>query len=354
MKEPVILLYSGGYDSFIAALKLKKENYNVTLFFIDYGQVSSVESIYAEFSAKFLNLCLIKTNITGVFKYDKDSLLLYGKTVFGLNEELCNRNLVFLTVVCNYAISHKINKIAIAVDGFESSYKDASRNFIALVENVFKISANPDIEILLPVANYEKWQLMEYADLNGVLKESFEYTFSCLLNGSKKHDWGVGCGDCVSCKAREINFNFYNQSKKGLCIEGIVFDNISIVDINKLKHNYFWVFDKFVYIAELYIGLIKFDDKKFRKIKNELELIQPIFISTIFDVWESPLKFISVIYPRIINKNVIKGFIYVRDNVVYDMSYSDSLIKKQTVLFTKDSTTAEIISSINNYNAKNF
>lgn len=84
------------------------------------------------------------------------------------------------------------------VEGANSGYRDCSREYIDLKQQILRIDfGNPHFEIRTPLVHMTKCESLEVADRLGVLDFLLEETISCY-EGLPKH----GCGSCPACKLR--------------------------------------------------------------------------------------------------------------------------------------------------------
>lgn len=105
--------------------------------------------------------------------------------------------------------AEKIYMGVIEVESANSGYRDCSRHYMDLMENILRIDLdNPRFEILTPVVKMTKCQTMALADNLGVLDYLLKETVTCY-EGIR----GRGCESCPACKLRNEGIDHYMTSK---------------------------------------------------------------------------------------------------------------------------------------------
>lgn len=118
------------------------------------------------------------------------------------------RNLVFMSIALSYAESHDFDYIILGGNLEESgAYPDNEyifqKKFNDLIPN--SVNLNKQIEILTPVANLMKKEIVE---LGLKLKTPYELTWSCYESGDKH------CGKCGPCMMRKTAFLLNGEKDK--------------------------------------------------------------------------------------------------------------------------------------------
>ena len=203
MNKTAIVLLSGGLDSLVSIAKSNRKVVAGIIF--DYGQCAfKKEKQAAEKISKFygFGLTVIKldwlkeivnnglTNPDKTFKIkdfnNKKELLTSMKSVW-----VPNRNALFINIAGAYCEAKNIDSIIIGANIEEGeTFKDNTKEFIDNANNLLKYSTNTEIEVIAPLINLDKNEIIkEGIKLNAPL----EFIYSCY-KGSKKH-----CGECESC-----------------------------------------------------------------------------------------------------------------------------------------------------------
>ncbi|MBO8161097.1 MAG: 7-cyano-7-deazaguanine synthase [Thermosipho sp. (in: Bacteria)] len=192
MKEKVIVLNSGGFDSVVLIKWLAQQKYDIVSIFFDYEQRNvkqereKARKVAKEVKAEHIEIKLPK------FEWSNNSL--YDKSL-GIdikNQYIHMRNLIFLSYAISVAESKKINKIYSAIiNARENTYSDTSIKFI----NAFNDFVNKfGIEFKTPFSELSKVHLGYIARVLDIKKNDF---FSC----NTPKDNGEPCGKCGDCKS---------------------------------------------------------------------------------------------------------------------------------------------------------
>ncbi len=197
-----IILLSAGLDSLVS-LGLKKDELNIELALtFDYGQKAAEKEIQAsEKICKYYNIKHEVITLDWLKNITKTSLVSNEEVPAG--DELKspeksaksvwvpNRNGLFLNIAGAYADSYGYKYILIGANKEEAqTFPDNTADFINSVNEEFKYSTLEKPEIIAPLINYNKNDIVMLALKN---KLPLELTMSCY-NGGDKH-----CGICESC-----------------------------------------------------------------------------------------------------------------------------------------------------------
>lgn len=197
-----IILLSAGLDSLVS-LGLKKDELNIELALtFDYGQKAAEKEIQAsEKICKYYNIKHEVITLNWLKNITKTSLVSNEEVPAG--DELKspeksakavwvpNRNGLFLNIAGAYADSYGYKYILIGANKEEAqTFPDNTADFINSVNEEFKYSTLEKPEIIAPLINYNKNDIVMLALKN---KLPLELTMSCY-NGGDKH-----CGICESC-----------------------------------------------------------------------------------------------------------------------------------------------------------
>ena len=220
-KKSALVLLSGGLDSAVS-VPLSECDIKLGVIF-DYGQNAfkeekkAAEKIakYYKFPLKEIKLDWLKDILSNglsdsnkIFKLknlkNKNSLEKSMKSVW-----VPNRNALFINIAASICETENIEAIIIGANKEEGkTFKDNTKSFINRCNSLLKYSTNKKIEVLAPLINLNKSEIVKKAlDLNIPL----EYIFSCYKSGGKH------CGECESCihlKTALENNKAYDLIKK--------------------------------------------------------------------------------------------------------------------------------------------
>ncbi|TMP78417.1 7-cyano-7-deazaguanine synthase QueC [Pseudoalteromonas phenolica] len=212
MSEKVVVIYSGGMDSYTVLNKAIKSGFDVYALSFNYGQrhVKELEvaaSVCADLNVhhKVVDISAINQLIGGSSltddievpegHYEEESM---KSTV------VPNRNMILLSLAVGYAVSLKANKVFYgAHSGDHAIYPDCRPEFVEKMTDVCRIANYEEVEIVCPYLTNSK-----IAILTDGLKMGLDYsnTWTCY-NGREK-----ACGKCGACQERLEAFSLNNAS----------------------------------------------------------------------------------------------------------------------------------------------
>lgn len=210
-KERVLVIASGGLDSTVAATKLLREGYEVTLLHFNYyHKAEEREREAVRKIAEYLNVPLIEVN-TDLFKMIGNSTLLKGggeivkdrKGEEGAefaHEWVPARNAIFFAVALAIAESKGFDAIASGINLEEAgAYPDNEMEFVRKFQQLSPYATAPNkvVKILMPVGNLVKHEIVK---LGIEIGAPLHLTWSCY-EGGQKH-----CGKCGPCYMRKMAF----------------------------------------------------------------------------------------------------------------------------------------------------
>lgn len=190
MKE-VIVLISGGIDSFVMTYLLMRRNFCIYPLFVDYGHLSAKEELAAtERICEFLNIqSPLVVKINGL-----SNLVSCGLTKGSIESDFFpSRNILLLTVASSIAQSRGIHAIALGIIGSGRSFPDSTLEFARAAERFLSTFSNFKIIIFTPLSSVSKVDIVSFAKREGL---PLEITYSCQ-KGGEEH-----CGVCPSCRER--------------------------------------------------------------------------------------------------------------------------------------------------------
>ncbi len=202
MSEKVVVIYSGGMDSFTVlhrALREGKAPYALTF---DYGQRHKKEIDYAARVCDSLNVPHKVVDISAINQLIGGSALTSDIEVpAGHYEEpsmkqtvVPNRNMILLSMAVGYAVSLEAEKVYYgAHSGDHAIYPDCRPEFVQRMNDVCGIANYTPVEIVTPYLDVSKTAI-----LTDGLNMGLDYgqTWTCY-NGREK-----ACGSCGACQER--------------------------------------------------------------------------------------------------------------------------------------------------------
>ncbi len=172
----VLILCSGGVDSTTLIPYYQDTDFEMKLFWVEYGQNSaSMENLAVSRISKHYGLELIKLK-SGIKKPYKIGFEYQGRNLFLVS-------LALLMFPYDYGI------ISAGIR-FNFDYSDCSEPFVSQIKSMVEFLSNGRIGVDLPLVNSAKTAILEYC----VLKEvPLEATYSCEQGNPSP------CNTCPSC-----------------------------------------------------------------------------------------------------------------------------------------------------------
>lgn len=193
-----IILLSGGLDSLVS-LGLCKDKYNIELALtFDYGQKSANYEInaskticrYYKIEHKVIKLDWLK-EITHTSLVSSDEIPKGISETSALSVWVPNRNGLFLNIAGCFADGENYNSVIIGANREEGeTFPDNTEEFIRRVNLEFEYSTCKKPEVIAPLINLNKNDIVKQALENGI---PLNLVRSCY-SGGEKH-----CGICESC-----------------------------------------------------------------------------------------------------------------------------------------------------------
>ncbi len=223
MKKNAIVVHSGGMDSSIC-LKLALDEFgadNVLSLSFTYNQRHANEIEQAAKIAAHFNVDHLILNIDCLAEITENSLtnhsvkILKKPELIKFNESpnslVVGRNGLMARIAAIHAHklgSHCIFMGVIEVEACNSGYRDCSRSYMDLMENILRIDLDdPYFKIRTPIVFMTKKETMELAASLGVLDYLLEETITCY-EGVR----GKGCEVCPACMLRNAGLKEYLES----------------------------------------------------------------------------------------------------------------------------------------------
>lgn len=208
MKKKAIVIHSGGMDSSICLALAMREfgKENVLSLSFAYGQRHSPEleraaKICREWGVDHIQLkvdCLSAITENALMN---SSIPMAQEKGQAPNTLVVGRNGLMARLGAIHAQhlgAHCIYMGVIEVEGSNSGYRDCSRHYMDLEQEVLRLDLdNPHFEIRTPIVKLSKKQTMELAHNLGILPFLLEETITCYKGIPQK-----GCTVCPSCKLR--------------------------------------------------------------------------------------------------------------------------------------------------------
>lgn len=218
MVQKVVVIFSGGMDSFTVLNMAVKDGYEVHALSFNYGQRHSKELDYASRACKILGVAHKIIDISAINELIGGSSLTSDVDIpeGHYAEEsmkstvVPNRNMILLSMAVGYAVSLDANKVYYgAHSGDHDIYPDCRPEFVERMNDVCAIANYEKIEIVSPFLYQSKIDILT-AGLNMGL--DYGLTWTCY-NGREK-----ACGKCGACQERLEAF------EKNDCIDPLFYE----------------------------------------------------------------------------------------------------------------------------------
>ena len=218
MVQKVVVIFSGGMDSFTVLNMAVKDGYEVHALSFNYGQRHSKELDYASRACKILGVAHKIIDISAINELIGGSSLTSDVDIpeGHYAEEsmkstvVPNRNMILLSMAVGYTVSLDANKVYYgAHSGDHDIYPDCRPEFVERMNDVCAIANYEKIEIVSPFLYQSKIDILT-AGLNMGL--DYGLTWTCY-NGREK-----ACGKCGACQERLEAF------EKNDCIDPLSYE----------------------------------------------------------------------------------------------------------------------------------
>lgn len=203
MKKKALVSHSGGMDSSIC-LRLAIQKFgseNVLSVGFDYGQRHREEMEAAQKICRDWNVQRVVLDLNCLSKITTDSLTCHQMNVTEGNTLVVGRNglMAKLSAIHAHDLGAELVYLGVmGVEGAHAGYRDCSRQYIDLVENVVRHDLdNPNFAFVTPLVDLTKAESLQIAKDLGILEYLWVNTVTCYL-GIK----GTGCKKCPGCRVR--------------------------------------------------------------------------------------------------------------------------------------------------------
>ena len=206
MSQKVVVIFSGGMDSFTVLNLAHKQGHEVYALSFDYGQRHKKELDYASRACKELAIHHKIVDISAINQLIGGSSLTSDIDVAEGHyaEEsmkstvVPNRNMILLSVATGWAVSKKFDRVAYAAhSGDHAIYPDCRTEFADVLGQAIEMADWQKVSLYRPFVDITKADIAKLGDDIGV---PFEMTWSCY-KGQDLH-----CGKCGTCVERREAF----------------------------------------------------------------------------------------------------------------------------------------------------
>jgi 7-cyano-7-deazaguanine synthase len=208
----IVAIVSGGMDSVTMAHQLKEQGHDPHLLSVDYGQRHRKEHVFAAAAAERLGAVHQVADLSAMGALLRGSSLtdptvdVPEQTWSGYGESpniVPNRNALLLSVAFAVAVAEKAQAVAIGIMADDAvSVPDSTpeflRSFIAMERIATAGYADPDLDLLVPLAGLGKKDVVTLGERLGV---PWTETWTCL-RGEDDH-----CARCAACWERQEAFS---------------------------------------------------------------------------------------------------------------------------------------------------
>ena len=202
MTNKVVVIYSGGMDSFTVLNRALKDGKEVFALSFDYGQRHVKELKCASEVCKDLKVAHKVIDISAINQLLAGSSLTDDIDIPEGHYEaenmkstiVPNRNMILLSLAVGYAVSVKADQVYYgAHSGDHAIYPDCRPEFVRKMNDVCQIANYEAVEIYSPYLNVSKTDILTDGISMGL---DYSNTWTCY-NGREK-----ACGKCGACQER--------------------------------------------------------------------------------------------------------------------------------------------------------
>jgi 7-cyano-7-deazaguanine synthase len=210
MSAKVVVIYSGGMDSYTVLNKAMQQGYDVHAVSFNYGQRHSKELLFAKKVCEQHNIEHKVVDISSINQLIGGSALTDDIDVpQGHYQEesmkttvVPNRNMIMLSMAVGYAVSIEAEAVYFgAHSGDHAIYPDCRTEFVDAMNDVCKIANYQAVEVRAPYLAASKTDILR----EGLAMDlDYNDTWTCY-NGQEK-----ACGKCGACQERLEAFSENN------------------------------------------------------------------------------------------------------------------------------------------------
>ncbi len=202
MSNKVVVIYSGGMDSFTVLNRALKDGKEVYALSFDYGQRHVKELECARTVCQQLNVAHKVVDISAINQLLAGSSLTDDIEIPEGHYEaenmkstvVPNRNMILLSLAVGYAVSVGADQVYYgAHSGDHAIYPDCRPEFVLKMNEVCQIANYEAVEIFSPYLNVSKTAILTDGLTMGL---DYSNTWTCY-NGREK-----ACGKCGACQER--------------------------------------------------------------------------------------------------------------------------------------------------------
>jgi 7-cyano-7-deazaguanine synthase len=202
MAEKVVVIYSGGMDSFTVLNRALKDGKEVYALSFDYGQRHVKELEFAshvciklKVSHKTIDISAINQLLAGSSLTDNIDIPEGHYEADNMKSTVVpNRNMVLLSMAVAYAVSVGAGQVYYgAHSGDHAIYPDCRPEFVQKMNDVCLIANYESVEIFSPYLEVDKAAILTDGIAMGL---DYSNTWTCY-NGREK-----ACGKCGACQER--------------------------------------------------------------------------------------------------------------------------------------------------------
>ena len=202
MSNKVVVIYSGGMDSFTVLNRALKDGKEVYALSFDYGQRHVKELTCASSVCQSLNVAHKVIDISAINQLLAGSSLTddidipegHYEAQNMLSTVVPNRNMILLSLAVGYAVSVGASQVYYgAHSGDHAIYPDCRPEFVMKMNDVCQIANYQPVEIFSPYLDVSKTAILTDGIAMGL---DYSNTWTCY-NGREK-----ACGKCGACQER--------------------------------------------------------------------------------------------------------------------------------------------------------
>ncbi|TWX53669.1 7-cyano-7-deazaguanine synthase QueC [Colwellia hornerae] len=212
MTNKVVVIYSGGMDSFTVLNRALHDGKEVFALTFDYGQRHVKEIKFAstvcqslDVNHKIIDISAINQLLAGSSLTDNIDIPEGHYEAESMKSTVVpNRNMILLSLAVGYAVSVGASQVYYgAHSGDHAIYPDCRPEFVMKMNEVCKIANYESVEIFSPYLTVTKSDILTDGLKMGL---SYDNTWTCY-NGREK-----ACGKCGACQERLEAFSDNNVS----------------------------------------------------------------------------------------------------------------------------------------------